>query len=83
MLQSVARHLQQFVSGGHRVPASGLYHYRRENLGEVARVHLRLDPDGTGLLLVNASRVLRLNPTAALMAYLALEETPAPQAVHT
>jgi radical SAM protein with 4Fe4S-binding SPASM domain len=83
MFQSISEHWQQLVSRGQRLPAPGLYHYRREREGEVARVHLRLDPDGTGLLLVNASRVLRLNPTAALMAYLALEATPVPQAVRT
>ncbi|NLG73703.1 MAG: radical SAM protein [Chloroflexi bacterium] len=38
-----------------------------------SRIHLRLDADGSGVLLVNASRVMHLNPTAALMAYLALE----------
>jgi radical SAM protein with 4Fe4S-binding SPASM domain len=55
-------------------PQSGLYHYRRENLDEKSRIHLRLDPDGHGTLIVNANRILHLNPTAALMAYFALEE---------
>ncbi|HEY5271231.1 MAG TPA: radical SAM protein [Anaerolineales bacterium] len=55
-------------------PQSGLYHYRRENLDEKSRIHLRLDPDGYGTLIVNANRILHLNPTAALMAYFALEE---------
>ncbi len=54
-------------------PAPGLYHYRREAGGEKSRIHLRLDPDGQGLLMVNASRVFHLNPTAAFMVYLALE----------
>lgn len=54
----------------------GLHHYNRQTEYERARVHLRIDPDGSGLLLVNANRVLHLNPTAAYMAYLALEETP-------
>jgi radical SAM protein with 4Fe4S-binding SPASM domain len=54
----------------------GLYHYRRMLPGEQARMHLRIDPDGTGVLLVNASRVYHLNATAAGMAYLALEERP-------
>jgi len=59
----------------------GLYHYRREMPGEQARLHLRVDPDGTGMLLVNASRAYHLNPTAAQMAFLALEERPDPEAV--
>src|SRR5512146_628690 len=33
------------------------------------RIHLRLQPDGSGVLVVNAATVLRLNPTAAEYAY--------------
>lgn len=36
-------------------------------------MHLRMDADGHGTLVVNANRVMHLNPTAALMAYLILE----------
>lgn len=57
-------------------PRSGVYHYRRENPEEKSRIHLRLDPDGHGTLIINANRILHLNPTAALMAYFILEETP-------
>jgi radical SAM protein with 4Fe4S-binding SPASM domain len=42
-----------------------------------------LDEDGSGLLLVNASRVVHLNPTAALMAYLYLEGIPEEEAVRS
>lgn len=51
-----------------------LYHYVKENEQEKSRIHLRVDPDGTGTLIVNANRVMHLNPTAALMAHLLLEE---------
>lgn len=54
----------------------GLYHYDRQGPGERSRIHLRVDPDGSALLLVNASRVVHLNPTAAFMAYLTLENMP-------
>lgn len=64
-------------------PAPGLYHYRREEGGNKVRLHLRLDPDGQGLLIINANRVFHLNPTAAYMAYLTLEETPENQVVKT
>ncbi|HSL30303.1 MAG TPA: PqqD family peptide modification chaperone [Anaerolineales bacterium] len=50
-----------------------LYHYPRENEHEKSRIHLRVDPDGSGTLIVNANRVMHLNPTATLMAYLLLE----------
>lgn len=33
------------------------------------RIHLRLQPDGSGVLVVNAATVLRLNPAAAEYAY--------------
>ncbi|MGZ6317455.1 MAG: PqqD family peptide modification chaperone [Anaerolineales bacterium] len=33
------------------------------------RIHLRLQPDGSGILIVNAATVLHLNPTAAEYAY--------------
>ncbi len=58
-----------------------LYHYIRKEVGEKSVIHLRIDQDGSGLLLVNASRVMHLNPSAALMARLALEKTPQAQAV--
>lgn len=52
----------------------GLYHYLRENTDEKSRIHLRFDEDGRGTLIVNANRIMHLNPTAALMAWLILEE---------
>lgn len=58
---------------GHKRPEPGLYAYRREREGEKARLHLRIDADGQGLLMVNANRVFHLNPTAAHLAYLYLE----------
>src|SRR5512140_856141 len=59
----------------------GLYHYVRQDEHEKARIHLRLDADGYGTLIVNANRVMHLNPTAALMAFLVLEEVPEQQAI--
>jgi hypothetical protein len=55
-------------------PAAGLYHYHVQGEGESSRVHLRVDPDRRGILLVNASKVLHLNETAVFMAYLALQK---------
>ena len=54
-------------------PSPGLYHYVRETDQEKSRIHLRVDPDGTGTLIVNASSVMYLNPTAAFMAWMILE----------
>jgi radical SAM protein with 4Fe4S-binding SPASM domain len=52
---------------------SGLYHYVRETDQEKSRIHLRIDPDGHGTLIVNASSVMHLNPTATFMAWMTLE----------
>jgi len=59
----------------------GVYHYLRQEDGGKTRLHLRLEADGHGLLLVNASRAFHFNPTAAYMASLALRQTPGEQAI--
>jgi radical SAM protein with 4Fe4S-binding SPASM domain len=60
-----------------------LFHYNRENADEKSRIHLRIDPDGTGTLIVNANRVMHLNPTAALMAHSILEGRAEGEIVHS
>lgn len=67
-------------------PKPGLYHFERQSQGERSRIHLRIDHDQSGrpahgTLLINASRVLHLNPTASVMAYLSLTDTPVPAAI--
>lgn len=61
----------------------GLYHYERNRTGEKSRIHLRIDQDGSGLLFVNANRIMHLNQTAALMTYLILETHPEDKAIQT
>ena len=56
---------------------AGIYHF--QSLPEEAtnyRLHLRLESDGSGILLVNASTVLHLNQTAAEYAYHIVNRTP-------
>jgi radical SAM protein with 4Fe4S-binding SPASM domain len=48
---------------------SGLFHFSKERNLDRSRVHLRIDPDGHGTLIVNAARIYHLNPTATQMAY--------------
>ncbi|HZD58045.1 MAG TPA: radical SAM protein [Anaerolineales bacterium] len=65
------------------LPKPGLYHYSRQSKGERIRIHLRVDADPSGhethgILLVNANRVLHLNPTATLLAFLILERVAEP-----
>jgi radical SAM protein with 4Fe4S-binding SPASM domain len=59
----------------------GVRHYLREDGDSKNRLHLRVEADGHGLLLVNASRAFHLNPSATFMADLALREMAADQAV--
>ena len=64
-----------------RIPATGVYHFLRQTEDEKSRIHLRVDPDGSGVLIINANRIFHLNPTAALMAYLALNQTGEDQSI--
>ncbi len=63
-------------------PGSGLYHYRRETTDEKSRIHLRLDEGGYGTLIVNANHIFHLNPTAAFMAWLILEQKTRDESLH-
>ena len=56
---------------------------RRDDAGGRVRLHLRVEPDGRGLLVINAARMLHLNQTAAEYARLILEAVPEEQAVRT
>ena len=48
----------------------GVYHYiSPQDDQRNYRLHLRIEPDGTGVLIINASTVLHLNQTAAEYAY--------------
>ncbi len=60
---------------------AGLYHLHPEN--KPLRIHLRLHQDGSGLLILNASTVLRLNRTAAEYAYHYIKGTPIEQVAQT
>ncbi|HSM25510.1 MAG TPA: radical SAM protein [Anaerolineaceae bacterium] len=53
-------------------PADFDYHYR---------LHLRIEPGGLGLLIINASTVLHLNQTATELAYYLINQIPKPEAV--
>lgn len=54
--------------------SEGMYQYDIADADSKLRIHLRVDPDLSGLLVVNASRVIHLNPTALYMAFLTLEK---------
>lgn len=55
----------------------GIFHYQAPPDAPIPyRLHLRLEPDGSGLLIVNASTILHLNQTAAEFAYHLIKQTP-------
>ncbi|TET81583.1 radical SAM protein, partial [candidate division TA06 bacterium] len=56
--------------------SKGMYHLRAEGEFGGYRLHLRIENDGRGILLVDASKVLHLNQTAAELAMHIIEATP-------
>lgn len=59
----------------------GLYTYKAPLDAPVHyRLHLRVEPDGKGVLLVNGATVLHLNTTATEYAYYLVKETPEEEA---
>ena len=59
---------------------AGTYHLQTTLDDIPYRLHLRLNADGTGLLIVNASTVLQLNSTAAEYAYQLVKGSPPEEA---
>ena len=64
-----------------KLPNPGVYHFLRENAQERSRIHLRIDEDGKGTLIVNANRIFHLNSSATWMAFMLLNELQKPEAV--
>jgi len=62
---------------------SGTYHYLSPpDDPRNYRLHLRLEPEGNGVLIINASTILHLNQTAAEYAYYLVKNEPVEQAAH-
>lgn len=59
----------------------GHYAYKSPNPQFPYRMHLRIEPNGNGILIVNASTILHLNQTATEYAYHLLHHTPEQQAI--
>jgi len=56
---------------------TGIYHYQAPPYADFPyRLHLRIEPSGDGILIIDASTVLHLNQTAAEYAYHLVNETP-------
>ena len=75
-MKNISRTIRHIFVNHQPLPA-GIYDYRTPpDAPEVYRLHLRLEPDGSGLLIVNAKTVLHLNPTAAEYAYYIVKGLP-------
>ena len=69
MAGGVLGRIKSLFTGPARL-APGMYHYRIDDGDAHTRAHLRVDADGDGVLVLNASKVLHLNRTATEMAKL-------------
>jgi hypothetical protein len=75
-MERIQHFIQRFFPPAQPLPA-GIYQYQAPNESPSnLRLHLRIEPDGEGVLIVNASTVLRLNQTAAELAYHLIQQTP-------
>jgi len=61
-------------------PKPGITHFRGEGELEGVRLHLRIEEDGRGVLVINAAKILHLNATAAEMAEMILQRVEPAQA---
>jgi organic radical activating enzyme len=61
---------------------AGMYHYQAPaDDPRNYRLHLRIDPDGSGTLIINAATILHLNQTATEYAYYIVQNEPVDQVV--
>jgi hypothetical protein len=75
LLETIRRLLTPF-----KPLSPGIFHYQAPpEAPEPYRLHLRLEPDGSGLLIVNASTILHLNQTASEFAFHMVKQTPEEQ----
>lgn len=79
--QDISGFLGSFSSP--QMPNPGLYTYRNQSSGDKVRIHLRIEQNGDGVLFVDVTDVIHLNPTAAIMAKMALDNIPFEQSRRT
>ena len=82
-MTSIRETIQNLFTPVEPLPA-GTYHYiAPPDDPRNYRLHLRIEEDGTGILIVNASTILHLNETAAEYAYHLIKGTPEDQVANT
>jgi organic radical activating enzyme len=66
----------------HQPLPAGIYHYQAPTDHPAPyRLHLRIEPNGSGVLIVNASTIVHLNNTASEYAYHLVQNTPEEEAI--
>jgi organic radical activating enzyme len=81
-MNAINRFIERVFPQIRTLPA-GIHHYQAPPDAPFPyRLHLRIEPDGSGLLIVNASTVLHLNQTAAEYAYHLVKQTPEEEVVN-
>jgi len=73
-MSSVINFIRERFTSVKPLPA-GTYTFQSSPEEPAYRLHLRMQPDGSGILIVNATTVLHLNPTATEYAYHMIKET--------
>jgi organic radical activating enzyme len=75
------RLIERVFPPAHPLPA-GMYHYQAPADAAIPyRMHLRIEPDGLGILIINAKTVLHLNHTATEFAYYLVKQVPEGEAI--
>jgi organic radical activating enzyme len=82
-MTSVRESIRRLFTPAQPLPA-GNYHYQApQDDPRNYRLHLRIERDGSGVLILNASTVLHLNRTATEYAYHLIQDHPKEQAVRS
>ncbi len=80
-MNSINHFIERFFPSARPLP-SGVYHYQAPtDAPKPYRLHLRIENDGQGILILNASTVLHLNHTATEFAYYLVQQTPEEEAI--
>jgi organic radical activating enzyme len=80
-MKSIRKMIEKFYPTARPLEA-GVFHYQAPPTAAFPyRLHLRIEPDGTGLLIVNASTVLHLNQTAVEFALSFINQVPEEEAI--
>lgn len=83
-MSNIIKQMKSIFFNKAQVLPPGLYNYQAPQDSDYQyRLHLRIEPGGEGLLIINASTVLHLNQTATEYAYHLIKQTPQPEVIES